>query len=142
MNDAEKRVKRLENKYNKANQELRDFEEAHADTFDELRRLATLREAVLQELETAVRETRIAAAGMQLSIVPKREFDGEYLWNAFKHDPATRDRLVRVDYKVISKEFDSLQKLGLIKASIADRAVTDVKEEVRINHRPKSFQLG
>lgn len=142
MNDAEKRVRRLEKKYEKANDELRNFEEQHADVFDEMRKLATLREAVLQELEIAVRETRIGAAGMQISIVPKREFDGAYLYEAFKHDPATRDRLVRVEYKVVSKEFDSLQKLGLIRASIADRAVTDVKEEVRVNHRPKSFQLG
>lgn len=140
--EGEKRVKRLEKKYQKANEELRKFEEDHADIFDELRKLATLREAVLQELVTAVRETRINAAGMQVTIVPKREFDGEYLWNAFKNDPATRDRLVRLEYKVVTKEFDSLQRQGLIRGSIADRAVTDVKDEVRINHQPKSFQLG
>lgn len=142
MSDAEKRVKRLERKFQKANEELRQFEEDHADIFDEMRKLATLREAVLQELETAVRETRIGAAGMQITVVPMREFDGEYLWDAFKHDPQTREKLIRVSYKVNTKEFDSLQRLGLINGRVADRAVVDVKEQVRIDHRPKSFVLG
>lgn len=101
MSDAEKRVKRLERKFQKANEELRQFEEDHADIFDEMRKLATLREAVLQELETAVRETRIGAAGMQITVVPMREFDGEYLWDAFKHDPQTREKLIRVDRKSV-----------------------------------------
>lgn len=142
MTDGEKRVRRLEKKYLKANDELRKFEEDNADIFDELRRLATLREAVLQELEIAVRETRIGAAGMTTTIVPKRDFDGEFLYKAFASDPDTRDRLVRVEYKVVAKEFDSLQRLGFIKPSIADRAIVDVKEQVRVDHRPKSFQLG
>lgn len=142
MNDAEKRVRRLEKKYEKANDELREFEEQHADIMDELRKLATLREAVLQELEIAVRETGIGAAGMQITLIPKREFDGAYLYDTFKDDPDIRDRLVKVEYKVVPKEFDSLQKMGLISGRIADRAITDVKETTRVDHRPKPFQLG
>jgi len=142
MTDAEKRVRRLEKKYEKANQDLRNFEEANSNVFDELRKLATLREAVLQELEIAVRETRIGAAGMQVSIIAKREFDGEYLWKAFEGVPDTRDRLVKIEYKVNTKEFDSLQRSGMINSRIADKAVVDVKDQIRIDHRPKSFQLG
>jgi hypothetical protein len=142
MTDAEKRVRRLEKKFEKANQDLRDFEEDHAEIFDELRKLATLREAVLQELEIAVRETRIGAAGMQVTIVPRREFDGAYLWKAFEGVPDTRDRLVHIEYKVNTKEFDSMQRAGMISGRIAEKAVVDVKDQVRIDHKPKPFQLG
>lgn len=142
MNDAERRVARLEKKFQQANDALRRFEEENSEVLDELRKRATLREAVLQELETAVRETRLTAAGMQVSVVARRDFDGKYLWDEFANDPELRDRFVKVEYKVVAREFDSLQRRGLIKASIVEKAVVDVKDEVRLLNRPKSFILG
>lgn len=155
---AQRRVKRLEKKYIQANEDLRDFEEGettvacphcgedldidNAMVLNDLRKLALLREAALQELEVAVRETRINAAGMQVSVVPRRDYDGEALFRHFESDPDIRDRLVKVQYKVVSQEFDSLLKQGMISGKLADRMTLDIKETVRINHRPKSFQLG
>jgi len=158
MTTAQRRVKRLEKKFTQANDDLRDFEEGET-TFkcphcgedmdvdnsiilNDLRKLALLREAALQELETAVRETRIGAAGMQVTVVPRREFDGEGLYNHFASDPDIRDRLVKVQYKVVSQEFDSMLRQGMISGKVADKLTLDIKETVRVNHKPKNFQLG
>ena len=158
MTTAQRRVKRLEKKYVSSNDDLRDFEEGDTTVecphcnkdvdidnsmiLSDLRKLALLREAALQELEVAVRETRIGAAGMQVSVIPRREFDGEALYRHFANDPDTQGRLVKVQYKVQSQEFDSFLKQGLITGKLADRMTTDVKETVRVNHKPKPFQLG
>jgi hypothetical protein len=142
MNDAEKRIRRLEKKYESANQDIRDFEEDNPDLMSTLRELSAIREAALQELEIAVRETHIGAAGMSVSVSSRREFDGEFLWKSFKGVPDTRDRLVKIEYKVNTKEFDSLHRSGMISSKIAEKAVIDVKDQVRVDHRPKSFQLG
>lgn len=137
------RVKRLERKFQKASEAIREFEEENHELLGELRNLAAIRDACMQELMTAIRETRIAAAGVDVTIVPKREFDGEFLYDYFTEvDEDMRDKLVTVKYVVDSKVFDSMQKLGHIDGKIGDKAITDVKEEVRLLHQPKPFQLG
>ena len=142
MTPQEKRVRRLERKFDKMNDQLREFEEDNCDVLDEFRSLVSQRETALKELEIAVRETRIAAAGMTTSIVPKRVFDGRLLYEYFEDDPDVRDNLIKVEYRVDTKVFDQLQRMGHISPNLADSAVSDVKETVRVNSRPKSFQLA
>ena len=142
LTPAERRVKRLEKKFRQANEDLRQFEDDNSDVMDELRKLALYREAALKELETAVRETRMNAAGMQVTVIQRRDFDGEALYRHFENDPGTRDKLVKVKYQVVSQEFDSMFRQGLITGKLADKMILDVKETVRVDHKPKNFQLG
>lgn len=142
MTPQEKRVRRLERKFEKINEEVREFEDQYDELLDEYKGIIARREAALTELEISVRETRIPASGMTVSIVPRRIFDGQKLWTHFKNDPAIRDSLIKVEYKVTASKFDELQKIGHITGKLADKVILDVKETKRLNGRPKSFQMG
>lgn len=141
VSPKEKRVRRLEQKFEKINDQLVEFEEDNSEIVDEYKALIVQRESALKELEIAVRETRIGAAGMTTSLVPKRIFDGRALYEYFEDDPDVRDSLVKLEFKVDTKVFDQLTRLGHINAHLADAAITDVREIVRVNSKPKSFQV-
>jgi hypothetical protein len=139
---AQTRVRRLEERYLEANNRIREFEEENAEVMDRLRELATLRETALQDLETAVRETRINAGGMEVRVSPRRTFDGAYLWTRLEAQPDVRDRLLKVDYKVDANLFDMLVRSGNLDGEDVDKSVKDIKEIVSVYKRPPSFQLG
>lgn len=141
MSPKENRVRRLEQQFEKMNDQLVEFAEDNSEIIDEYKALVVQRESALKELEIAVRETRIGAAGMTTSIVPKRVFDGRALYEYFEDDPDIRDNLIKLEFKVDTKVFDQLTRLGHINAHLADAAVTDVKEIIRVNSKPKSFQV-
>lgn len=142
MTPKEKRVRRLERKFEKLNDQLVEFEEDNAEIIDAFKALIAQRESALKELEIAVRETRIAAAGMTTSLVPKRIFDGRVLYEYFEDDPEVRDNLIKLEFRVDTKVFDQLTRLGHINAHLAEAAISDVKETVRVNSKPKSYQIA
>jgi hypothetical protein len=53
-----------------------------------------------------------------------------------------RDNLIKLEFKVDTKVFDQLTRLGHINAHLAQAAVSDVKESVRVNSKPKSYQIA
>lgn len=142
MSEKEKRVRRLERKFDKVNEELIAFEDEYEEVIDEYKDIIAKREASLKELEIAVRETRIGASGMTVSIIPRRTFDGVALYKRFKDSPEVRDSLIKVEYKVVSSKFDELQKLGYITGKDVDKFVIDVKETLRVNSKPASYKVG
>lgn len=139
---AQTRVRRLEKRYLEANENIRNFEEENAEMMDRLRELATLRETALQDLENAVRETRIDAGGMEVRVTPRRSFDGAYLWARLEGQPDVRDRLLKMDYKVDANLFDMLVRSGNLDGEDVDKAVKNIKEIISVYKRPPSFQLG
>lgn len=134
-----KRVKRLYNVYDKAQQKLDAFRAQHEDVFERFSQLANERNVALDQAKRAVRETGVEVGMMEVSISRKRIFDGEYLYKRFKNRKDLRKAVVALDFKVDTKGFDHLVQAGEIDAPTAQRAVLEIKESNRVLHAPNEI---
>jgi hypothetical protein len=138
---AAQRVREAEETFYRAHAALVEWEDEHAELMDEFRSLVATREEAREVLELAVADTGLPGGGMQISHTTKRTFDGEKL-HFLIEDDALRARLVKVDYKVNTKEFDKALKEGELDKDIGTHVVIATENGIQIRKRPPKIVLG
>ena len=138
---AAQRVREAEEVFYRTHTQLVEWEDEHSELMDEFRALVAAREEAREVLELAVADTGIEGGGMKISHTTKRTFDGEKL-HFLIEDAELRTRLVRIDYKVNSKEFDKALKSGELDKDIGVHVVVATESGLQIRKRPPKIVLG
>lgn len=138
---AAQRVRDAEATFYAAHEELVGWEDAHEDLMSEFRTRVDARETAREVLELAVSDTGLPGGGMQVVPVKKRTFNGERLHYLIE-DEELRNRLVQLQYKVITKEFDKALDTGELDKDLAKQAVEKTEAGLQIRKRPNKITLG
>jgi chromosome segregation ATPase len=138
---AKRKVQRLTRAYNKAQEELDNYQEEYEDILAEFEKLAIERNIALDKLKRGCKEARISSGPFEIVTQRNRVFDGNYLYDSIEDDEI-RDAVVQIQYKVQPAMFDKFVQAGGIDAKTAQKSISEIKEIVKALNSPPEIVMG
>jgi hypothetical protein len=139
------KIKRLENYYKEADEELEKFKQLNEFILKTLNSLVNERNICLENLLSACREYQVSSPKGTVTVVKcrTREFDGKLLYRLLtdKGETNLRDELIIPKFHVNSKVYDRAVADGIIEAELIQQVVKNVVTTARITEAPKRLEI-